>query len=218
MKNSKTLTKFSDGVSRLKKSVSRKPEVQSETEIISEAKLAGKHRRNIVITLIIPVLFFGAISLGLDRPQKAKEVPCQGVTSQFTLTEQPVVIPAGTSRAIKGPEDYSMMRTYSVAGQALDTIPLGYTTTVKPSSDLRAIPLTDIVKLADDADLEAQLRQVRNLAYAIRYNGEIASAILSMTAREGTIATWIAAQRILGVDADFFYNEPSVSELADSIA
>ena len=158
MKNSKTLTKFSDGVSRLKKSVSRKPEVQSETEIISEAKLAGKHRRNIVITLIIPVLFFGAISLGLDRPQKAKEVPCQGVTSQFTLTEQPVVIPAGTSRAIKGPEDYSMMRTYSVAGQALDTIPLGYTTTVKPSSYLRAIPLTDIVKLTDDADLEAQLR------------------------------------------------------------
>jgi hypothetical protein len=154
----------------------------------------------------------------LDRPQKAKEVPCQGVTSQFTLTEQPVIIPAGTSRAIKGPEGYSMMRTYSVAGQALDTIPLGYTTTEKPSSDLRAIPLTDIVKLTDDADLEAQLRQVRNLSYAIRYNGEIASAILSMTAREGTIATWIAAQRILGVDADFFYNEPTVSELADSIA
>ena len=74
------------------------------------------------------------------------------------------------------------------------------------------------MKLTDDADLEAQLRQVRNLSYAIRYNGEIASAILSMTAREGTIATWIAAQRILGVDADFFYNEPTVSELADSIA
>ena len=218
MRNSKILIKFSAGVSRLKKLVSRKPEVQSETEILSEAKLAGKHRRNVVITLIIPVLFFGAISLGLDRPQKAKEVPCQGVTSQFTLTEQPVIIPAGTSRAIKGPEGYSMMRTYSVAGQALDTIPLGYTTTEKPSSDLRAIPLTDIVKLTDDADLEAQLRQVRNLSYAIRYNGEIASAILSMTAREGTIATWIAAQRILGVDADFFYNEPTVSELADSIA
>ena len=55
----------------------RTPEVQTETEILSEAKLAGKHRRNVVITLIIPVLFFGAISLGLDRPQKAKEIPCQ---------------------------------------------------------------------------------------------------------------------------------------------
>jgi len=108
-----------------------------------------------------------------------------------------------------------MMRTYSVAGQALDTIPLGYTDTTKPSSDLRAIPLTDIVKLTDDADLEAQLRQVRNLAYAVRYNGEIASAILSMTAREGTVATWIAAQRLLGVDAYFFHNEPSVSDIAD---
>ena len=81
MRNSKILIKFSSGVSRLKKLVSRKPEVKTETEIISEAKLAAKHRRNVVITLIIPVLFFGAISLGLDRPQKAKEVPCQGVTS-----------------------------------------------------------------------------------------------------------------------------------------
>jgi len=108
--------------------------------------LAGKHRRNVVITLIIPVLFFGAISLGLDRPQKAKEIPCQGVTSQFTLTEQPVIIPAGTARAIKGLKGYSM------------------------------------------------------------------------TAREGTVATWIASQRLLGVDADFFHDEPTVSDLADSIA
>ena len=58
MKNSKILIKFSDGVSRLKKLVKRDPEVQTETEILSEAKLAGKHRRNVVITLIIPVLFF----------------------------------------------------------------------------------------------------------------------------------------------------------------
>lgn len=205
-------------LARIQKLFKRKVEVHTETELITEAQLAGKHRRNVLITLIIPVLFFGAISLGLDRPQKAKEIPCQGVTSQFSLTEQPVIIPADSARVIKGPEGYAMMRTYSVAGQSLDTIPLGYTNTAKPSSNLRAIPLTDIVKLTDDADLRSQLTQVRNLAYAVRYNGEIASAILSMTAREGTVATWIAAQRILGIDADFFYNEPAVSELANSIA
>jgi hypothetical protein len=112
-----------------------------------------------------------------------------------------------------------MMRSYSIAGQTLDTIPLGYSTAKKPSADLRAIPLNEVIqRVDDDPDLQPQLSKVRNLAYAIRYNGDIASSILSLTAREGTIATWIAAQRLLGIEAEFFTEDQLVSELADSIA
>ena len=201
---------------RIRKVFDRQPEVELDAVGL---KRLNKHRRNIAITMVIPVFFFGAISLGLDKPVKSSAEPCQGVTSQFQLTEQPVIIPAVDGRSIKGPEGIAMMRSYSIAGQTLDTIPLGYSTENKPSADLRAIPLNEIVqKVDDDPDLQPQLNQVRNLAYAIRYNGDIASSILSLTAREGTIATWIAAQRLLGIDADFFNEDQLVSELADSIA
>jgi hypothetical protein len=204
------------GLGRIRKVFDRQPEVELDAVGL---KRLNKHRRNIAITMVIPVFFFGAISLGLDKPVKSSAEPCQGVTSQFQLTEQPVIIPAVDGRSIKGPEGIAMMRSYSIAGQTLDTIPLGYSTENKPSADLRAIPLNEIVqKVDDDPDLQPQLSQVRNLAYAIRYNGDIASSILSLTAREGTIATWIAAQRLLGIDADFFNEDQLVSELADSIA
>jgi len=203
-------------LARIRKVFDRQPEVELDA---AGLKRLNKHRRNIAITMVIPVFFFGAISLGLDKPVKSTAEPCQGVTSQFQLTEQPVIIPAADGRSIKGPEGIAMMRSYSIAGQTLDTIPLGYATSNKPSADLRAIPLNEIVqKVDDDPDLQPQLNKVRNLAYAIRYNGDIASSILSLTAREGTIATWIAAQRLLGIDADFFDDDQLVSELADSIA
>ena len=214
--NPKSPSRLGAALARLRKVVDRKPEVPLTAE---ELKKLKKHRRNIAITMVIPIFFFGSISLGFDKPLKSKEEPCQGVTSQFQLTEQPVIIPADTGRSIKGPEKIAMMRSYSIAGQTLDTIPLGYSTTNKPNADLRAIPLNEIVKkVQDDPDLQPQLSKVRNLAYAIRYNGDIASSILSLTAREGTIATWIAAQRLLGIDADFFNKDKLVSELADSIA
>ena len=203
-------------LTKLRKVVDRQPEVPLTPDQLKKLK---KHRRNIAITMVIPIFFFGSISLGLDKPMKSKAEPCQGVTSQFQLTEQPVIIPSDTGRSIKGPEGIAMMRSYSIAGQTLDTIPLGYSTSKQPTADLRAIPLNEIVKrVADDADLQPQLSKVRNLAYAIRYNGDIASSILSLTAREGTIATWIAAQRLLGIEADFFSSDKLVSELADSIA
>ena len=196
--------------------VDRKPEIALTIE---EHKKLNKHRRNIAITMVIPVFFFGSITLGLDKPLKSTAEPCQGVTSQFQLTEQPVIIPAVDGRSIKGPDGIAMMRSYSIAGQTLDTIPLGYSTAKKPTADLRAIPLNEIIqRVDDDPDLQPQLSKVRNLAYAIRYNGDIASSILSLTAREGTIATWIAAQRLLGIEAEFFTKDQLVSELADSIA
>ena len=194
----------------------RQPEVPLTSEQLIRLK---KHRRNIIITMIIPIIFFATTPIIVFRPVKASAEPCQGVTSQFQLTEQPVIIPAKDGRSIKGPEDIAMMRSYSIAGQTLDTIPLGYSTAEKPSADLRAIPLNEIIKkVSDDSDLRGQLNKVRNLAYAIRYNGDIASSILSLTAREGTIATWIAAQRLLGIEADFFSKDKLVSDLANSIA
>lgn len=201
---------------RLRKVFDRQPEIPLTAEQVKRLK---KHRRNIAITMVIPIFFFASISFGLDKPMKSKAEPCQGVTSQFQLTEQPVIIPADTGRSIKGPEGIAMMRSYSIAGQTLDTIPLGYSTSNKPTANLRAVPLNEIVqKVSDDPDLQPQFSKVRNLAYAIRYNGDIASSILSLTAREGTIATWIAAQRLLGIEADFFSKDQLVSELADSIA
>ena len=214
--NPKSPSKLGSALSRLRKMVDRKPEIALTIE---EHKKLNKHRRNIAITMVIPVFFFGSITLGLDKPLKSTAEPCQGVTSQFQLTEQPVIIPAVDGRSIKGPEGIAMMRSYSIAGQTLDTIPLGYSTAKKPSADLRAIPLNEIIqRVDDDPDLQPQLSKVRNLAYAIRYNGDIASSILSLTAREGTIATWIAAQRLLGIEAEFFTEDQLVSELADSIA
>ncbi len=209
-------SRLGEFLQRVRRVVDRKPEVPLTVEEIKGLK---KHRRNIAITMVIPVFFFGSITLGLDKPLKSTAEPCQGVTSQFQLTEQPVIIPAVDGRSIKGPEGIAMMRSYSIAGQTLDTIPLGYSTAKKPSADLRAIPLNEIIqRVDDDPDLQPQLSKVRNLAYAIRYNGDIASSILSLTAREGTIATWIAAQRLLGIEAEFFTEDQLVSELADSIA
>jgi hypothetical protein len=209
-------SKFRALFARIRKMVDRKPEIALTGE---EHKKLNRHRRNIAITMVIPVFFFGSITLGLDKPLKSSAEPCQGVTSQFQLTEQPVIIPAVDGRSIKGPEGIAMMRSYSIAGQTLDTIPLGYSTAKKPSADLRAIPLNEVIqRVDDDPDLQPQLSKVRNLAYAIRYNGDIASSILSLTAREGTIATWIAAQRLLGIEAEFFTEDQLVSELADSIA
>jgi hypothetical protein len=190
-------SRLGEFLQRVRRVVDRKPEVPLTVEEIKGLK---KHRRNIAITMVIPVFFFGSITLGLDKPLKSTAEPCQGVTSQFQLTEQPVIIPAVDGRSIKGPEGIAMMRSYSIAGQTLDTIPLGYSTAKKPTADLRAIPLNEIIqRVDDDPDLQPQLSKVRNLAYAIRYNGDIASSILSLTAREGTIATWIAAQRLLGI-------------------
>jgi hypothetical protein len=209
-------SRLGEFLQRVRRVVDRKPEVPLTVEEIKGLK---KHRRNIAITMVIPVFFFGSITLGLDKPLKSTAEPCQGVTSQFQLTEQPVIIPAVDGRSIKGPEGIAMMRSYSIAGQTLDTIPLGYSTAKKPTADLRAIPLNEIIqRVDDDPDLQPQLSKVRNLAYAIRYNGDIASSILSLTAREGTIATWIAAQRLLGIEAEFFTEDQLVSELADSIA
>jgi hypothetical protein len=209
-------SRLGEFLQRVRRVVDRKPEVPLTVEEIKGLK---KHRRNIAITMVIPVFFFGSITLGLDKPLKSSAEPCQGVTSQFQLTEQPVIIPAVDGRSIKGPEGIAMMRSYSIAGQTLDTIPLGYSTAKKPSADLRAIPLNEVIqRVDDDPDLQPQLSKVRNLAYAIRYNGDIASSILSLTAREGTIATWIAAQRLLGIEAEFFTEDQLVSELADSIA
>ncbi len=209
-------SRLGEFLQRVRRVVDRKPEVPLTVEEIKGLK---KHRRNIAITMVIPVFFFGSITLGLDKPLKSTAEPCQGVTSQFQLTEQPVIIPAVDGRSIKGPEGIAMMRSYSIAGQTLDTIPLGYSTAKKPSADLRAIPLNEVIqRVDDDPDLQPQLSKVRNLAYAIRYNGDIASSILSLTAREGTIATWIAAQRLLGIEAEFFTEDQLVSELADSIA
>lgn len=216
MDNGAQGAKFKAALERIRKVFDRQPELPLTEADIRRLK---RHRRNISITMVIPIFFFGAISLGLDKPVKSKAEPCQGVTSQFQLTEQPVIIPAADGRSIKGPEGIAMMRSYSIAGQTLDTIPLGYSTAKKPSADLRAVPLNEIIqKVSDDSDLQPQLNKVRNLAYAIRYNGDIASSILSLTAREGTIATWIAAQRLLGIEADFFTEDQLVSELADSIA
>ncbi|NDA80256.1 MAG: hypothetical protein EBX92_03830 [Actinobacteria bacterium] len=216
MDNAAKPSKVRAALSRIRKVVDRQPEVPLTEEQLKKLK---RHRRNIAITMVIPVFFFGSISLGLDKPMKSDAEPCAGVTSQFQLTEQPVIIPSEDGRSIKGPEGIAMMRSYSIAGQTLDTIPLGYSTANKPSANLRAVPLNEIVKrVDDDADLQPQLNKVRNLAYAIRYNGDIASSILSLTAREGTIATWIAAQRLLGIEADFFSEDKLVSELADSIA
>ena len=209
-------SKFRGFIVRLRKVVDRQPEVPLTDDQLRKLK---KHRRNIAITMVIPIFFFATTPVIVFRPMKASAEPCQGVTSQFQLTEQPVIIPAKEGRSIKGPESIAMMRSYSIAGQTLDTIPLGYSTEEKPSANLRAIPLNELIqKVADDPDLQPQLSKVRNLAYAIRYNGEIASSILSLTAREGTVATWIAAQRLLGIDADFFNDDQLVSELADSIA
>lgn len=209
-------SKFRGFIVRLRKVVDRQPEVPLTDDQLRKLK---KHRRNIAITMVIPIFFFATTPVIVFRPMKASAEPCQGVTSQFQLTEQPVIIPAKEGRSIKGPEGIAMMRSYSIAGQTLDTIPLGYSTGEKPSANLRAIPLNELIqKVADDPDLQPQLSKVRNLAYAIRYNGEIASSILSLTAREGTVATWIAAQRLLGIDADFFNDDQLVSELADSIA
>ena len=209
-------SKFRALLPRIRKVFDRQAEIPLTEEALKKLK---RHRRNIAITMVIPVFFFGSITLGLDKPLKSTAEPCQGVTSQFQLTEQPVIIPAVDGRSIKGPEGIAMMRSYSIAGQTLDTIPLGYSTAKKPSADLRAIPLNEIIqRVDDDPDLQPQLSKVRNLAYAIRYNGDIASSILSLTAREGTIATWIAAQRLLGIEAEFFTEDQLVSELADSIA
>jgi hypothetical protein len=214
--NSGKESKFRALLTRIRKVFDRQAEIPLTEEALKKLK---RHRRNIAITMVIPVFFFGSITLGLDKPLKSTAEPCQGVTSQFQLTEQPVIIPAEDGRSIKGPEGIAMMRSYSIAGQTLDTIPLGYSTAKKPSADLRAIPLNEIIqRVDDDPDLQPQLSKVRNLAYAIRYNGDIASSILSLTAREGTIATWIAAQRLLGIEAEFFTEDQLVSELADSIA
>jgi hypothetical protein len=214
--NSGKESKFRAVLTRIRKVFDRQAEIPLTEEALKKLK---RHRRNIAITMVIPVFFFGSITLGLDKPLKSTAEPCQGVTSQFQLTEQPVIIPAEDGRSIKGPEGIAMMRSYSIAGQTLDTIPLGYSTAKKPSADLRAIPLNEIIqRVDDDPDLQPQLSKVRNLAYAIRYNGDIASSILSLTAREGTIATWIAAQRLLGIEAEFFTEDQLVSELADSIA
>jgi hypothetical protein len=214
--NSGKESKFRALLARIRKIFDRQAEIPLTEEALKKLK---RHRRNIAITMVIPVFFFGSITLGLDKPLKSTAEPCQGVTSQFQLTEQPVIIPAEDGRSIKGPEGIAMMRSYSIAGQTLDTIPLGYSTAKKPSADLRAIPLNEIIqRVDDDPDLQPQLSKVRNLAYAIRYNGDIASSILSLTAREGTIATWIAAQRLLGIEAEFFTEDQLVSELADSIA
>ena len=216
MSNLEKRSQFRAFLHRVRKVVDRQPEVPLTPDQLKKLK---KHRRNIAITMIIPIFFFVTTPIIVFRPVKATAEPCQGVTSQFQLTEQPVIIPAEDGRSIKGPEGIAMMRSYSIAGQTLDTIPLGYSTENKPSSNLRAIPLNEIIqKVSDDPDLQPQLSKVRNLAYAIRYNGDIASSILSLTAREGTIATWIAAQRILGIEADFFTADQLVSELADSIA
>jgi hypothetical protein len=214
--NSGKESKFRALFTRIRKVFDRQAEIPLTEEALKKLK---RHRRNIAITMVIPVFFFGSITLGLDKPLKSTAEPCQGVTSQFQLTEQPVIIPAVDGRSIKGPEGIAMMRSYSIAGQTLDTIPLGYSTAKKPSADLRAIPLNEVIqRVDDDPDLQPQLSKVRNLAYAIRYNGDIASSILSLTAREGTIATWIAAQRLLGIEAEFFTEDQLVSELADSIA
>jgi hypothetical protein len=214
--NSGKESKFRALLTRIRKVFDRQAEIPLTEEALKKLK---RHRRNIAITMVIPVFFFGSITLGLDKPLKSTAEPCQGVTSQFQLTEQPVIIPAVDGRSIKGPEGIAMMRSYSIAGQTLDTIPLGYSTAKKPTADLRAIPLNEIIqRVDDDPDLQPQLSKVRNLAYAIRYNGDIASSILSLTAREGTIATWIAAQRLLGIEAEFFTEDQLVSELADSIA
>ena len=214
--NSGKESKFRALLTRIRKVFDRQAEIPLTEEALKKLE---RHRRNIAITMVIPVFFFGSITLGLDKPLKSTAEPCQGVTSQFQLTEQPVIIPAVDGRSIKGPEGIAMMRSYSIAGQTLDTIPLGYSTAKKPTADLRAIPLNEIIqRVDDDPDLQPQLSKVRNLAYAIRYNGDIASSILSLTAREGTIATWIAAQRLLGIEAEFFTEDQLVSELADSIA
>ncbi|MFM8622590.1 MAG: hypothetical protein ACKOB3_04340, partial [Holophagaceae bacterium] len=174
-------SKVRSALTRLRKLVDRQPEIPLTPEQLKKLK---KHRRNIIITMIIPTFFFVTTPVIVFRPVKATAEPCQGVTSQFQLTEQPVIIPAEDGRSIKGPEGIAMMRSYSIAGQTLDTIPLGYSTANKPNANLRAIPLNEIIqKVADDPDLQPQLNQVRNLAYAIRYNGDIASSILSLTAR-----------------------------------
>ena len=88
------------GLGRIRKVFDRQAEVELDAVGL---KRLNKHRRNIAITMVIPVYFFGAISLGLDKPVKSSAEPCQGVTSQFQLTEQPVIIPAVDGRSIKGP-------------------------------------------------------------------------------------------------------------------
>ena len=134
MSNLEKRSQFRAFLHRVRKVVDRQPEVPLTPDQLKKLK---KHRRNIAITMIIPIFFFVTTPIIVFRPVKATAEPCQGVTSQFQLTEQPVIIPAEDGRSIKGPEGIAMMRSYSIAGQTLDTIPLGYSTENKPSSNLQ---------------------------------------------------------------------------------
>ena len=130
----------------------------------------AEHRRGIIAVLLLPVLFFAAIAFRLDSPMKASEIPCQGYTSQFSLTEQPVEVPPGNIRDTVGPSGIVTMRTYTLPGQSLDTVPLGLLTSAKVTETMRAVPLTDMGRATGDDAWVNQLRQVRNLAYAVRYD------------------------------------------------
>ena len=160
----------------------------------------AEHRRGIIAVLILPVLFFAAIALRLDSPMKPSAVPCQGYTSQFSLKEQPVEVPAGNIRDTVGPSGVVTMRTYTLPGQSLDAMPLGLLKSEKIDTPMRAVPLTDLGRATGDAEWVKELRRVRNLAYAVRYDQSLTEQILALTSRDGTIATWLASRTMMGLE------------------
>lgn len=177
----------------------------------------AEHRRGIIAVLVLPVLFFAAIAFRLDSPMKASEIPCQGYTSQFSLTEQPVEVPPGIIRDTVGPSGIVTMRTYTLPGQSLDTVPLGLLTSAKVTETTRAVPLTDMGRATGDETWVNQLRQVRNLAYAVRYDQALTEQILALTSRDGTIATWLASRTMMGLEDQGLTFDQEVVDLSTAM-
>lgn len=182
--------------------------------VVRRPSRVAEHRRGIVAVLVLPVLFFAAIALRLDSPVTASAIPCQGYTSQFSLTEQSVEVPPGDIRDTVGPSGIVTMRTYTLPGQSLDTVPLGLLTSKKITDTMRAVPLTDMGRATGDDAWVNQLRQVRNLAYAVRYDQALTEQILALTSRDGTIATWLASRTMMGLEDQGLKIDKPVADLA----
>jgi hypothetical protein len=80
MDNAIKPSKIRAALGRIRKVVDRQPEIPLTEEQLKKLK---KHRRNIIITMIIPTFFFVTTPIIVFRPAKATAEPCQGVTSHF---------------------------------------------------------------------------------------------------------------------------------------
>jgi hypothetical protein len=82
---------------------------------------------------------------------------------------------------------------------------------------MRAVPLTDLGRATGDAEWVKELRRVRNLAYAVRYDQSLTEQILALTSRDGTIATWLASRTMMGLEDQGLTFDDDVLNLAQAM-